>query len=76
MEVPMLDDEKFDHALSLRGTGTGDLWNRQFGPVFREYERITGFHETNNKTPFTIMSTRPGLVLSHTTDQVFTSVCA
>jgi hypothetical protein len=46
-EVPMLDDDEFKHALSLKGTETGDLWNRQFGPVLREYERITGFQETN-----------------------------
>jgi hypothetical protein len=48
MEVPMLDDDEFKSAMSLRGTGTGaDLLERQFGPVLREYERITGFHETN-----------------------------
>lgn len=46
-EVPMLDDDEFKHALSLKGTGTGDLWNGQFGPVLREYERITGFQEAD-----------------------------
>jgi hypothetical protein len=48
MNVPMLDDDEFRHVISLRGTGTGDLWERQFGPVLREYERITGFHATNH----------------------------
>lgn len=47
IEVPMLDDEEFKRASSLRWTGTGDLWGRQFGKVLREYERITGFRETN-----------------------------
>jgi hypothetical protein len=43
----MLDDDEFRRALSLKGTGTGDLWEREFGPVLEEYRRITGFHETN-----------------------------
>ncbi len=44
----MLEEEEFKHVTSLRGTGTeGDLRERQFGPVLREYERITGFRETN-----------------------------
>ena len=46
-EVPMLDEGEFQRALALRGTGRGDLWERQFGPVLQEYERLTGFHETN-----------------------------
>jgi hypothetical protein len=47
MEVPMLDDQEFAHALSFKGTGTGDIWERQFGPVLAEYRRVTGFRETN-----------------------------
>jgi hypothetical protein len=43
----MLDDDEFRHALSFRGTGQGDLQERQFGPVLAEYERITGYRETN-----------------------------
>jgi hypothetical protein len=44
----MLDEEEFARVTSLRGTGMdGDLRQRQFGPILREYERITGFHETN-----------------------------
>jgi hypothetical protein len=46
-EVPMLKDDEFRLALSLKGTGTGSLREREFGPVLAEYERITGFHETN-----------------------------
>jgi len=46
-DVPMLDDEEFKRAISLRGTGEGDLWQGEFGPVLQEYERITGFHESN-----------------------------
>jgi hypothetical protein len=48
VEIPMLDDDEFNRVMSLRGTGTdGDMWERKFGTVLREYERITGFHETN-----------------------------
>ena len=46
-DVPMLSDEEFRSALALKGTGQGDLMERQFGPVLREYERITGKRETN-----------------------------
>lgn len=48
MEIPMLDDEEFNRAMALRGTGRGDdLRDREFASVLREYELITGFHETN-----------------------------
>src|ERR1700730_3805530 len=47
MDVPMLDDDEFKRVLSFKGTGAGDLWEREFGPVLQEYERITGFNETN-----------------------------
>lgn len=44
----MLDDDEFERMMALRGTGTGEgLREREFGPVLREYARITGFHETN-----------------------------
>jgi hypothetical protein len=43
----MLNDDEFGHALSLRGTGEGDLRERKFGPVLAEYERMTGHRETN-----------------------------
>src|SRR5579884_138403 len=47
MEIPMLDEDEYRQVMSVRGSGTGNLHERQFGPVLREYERITGFHETN-----------------------------
>ena len=47
MEVPMLDEEEVNRALSLKGTGTGDLRARQFGPILEKYEQMTGFKETN-----------------------------
>jgi hypothetical protein len=47
MDIPMLDDDEFKRCLSFKGTGTGDLREREFEPVLEEYERITGFHETN-----------------------------
>jgi hypothetical protein len=43
----MLDDDEFKRAMSLLGTGSGDLRQRQFAPVLAEYERITGIPETN-----------------------------
>jgi hypothetical protein len=44
----MLDDEEFERVSSLRKTGSwGDHRESMFGPVLREYERITGFRETN-----------------------------
>jgi hypothetical protein len=50
----MLDDEEFVRVTSLRGSGTeGDLRERQFAPVLKEYERITGFRETNTNSRYT-----------------------
>ncbi len=47
-ELPTLNDEEFRRAMSLKGSGgVGDLWARMFGPVLLEYERITGWRETN-----------------------------
>jgi len=44
----MLDDDEFERVTSLRGTGRGsNLKEREFGPVLLEYQRVTGFHETN-----------------------------
>ena len=44
----MLDDDEFQRVTSLRGTGRGDdLKEREFGPVLQEYQRVTGFYETN-----------------------------
>jgi hypothetical protein len=47
-EVLMLDDEEFERVSSLLNTGPrGDYKEEMFGPLLREYERITGFAETN-----------------------------
>jgi hypothetical protein len=47
-EVAMLEDEEFKRVSSLLHTGTeGDAKERMFGPLLREYERITGIRETN-----------------------------
>jgi hypothetical protein len=44
----MLDDNEFKLVSSLFNTGTeGDTIERMFAPALREYERITGFHETD-----------------------------
>jgi hypothetical protein len=43
----MLDDDEFQHAISLRGAGDGNLREREFAPVLAEYERVTGRKETN-----------------------------
>ena len=52
-EVPMLDDDEFKLVSSLRDTGTeGDRREQMFGPLLREYERITGFCETNPNVIF------------------------
>jgi hypothetical protein len=44
----MLDDDEFKRVSSLFNTGTeGDARERMFAPALREYQSITGFHETN-----------------------------
>ncbi len=44
----MLDEEEWVRVMGFRGAGGGeDLWGREFGAVLDEYERITGFRETN-----------------------------
>jgi hypothetical protein len=47
-EMPMLNDEEFRLVLSFWDKGAGETeWERKFGAMLREYERITGFPETN-----------------------------
>jgi len=44
----MLDDDEFKLVSSFFNKGTqGDARERMFDLALREYERITGFHETN-----------------------------
>jgi hypothetical protein len=51
IEGPMLDDDEYKLVTSKHETkGTGgkaEIRERFFGPVLREYERITGFREMN-----------------------------
>src|SRR6266850_2535028 len=47
-EMQMPDDEEFRQVVSFKDKGPGQyVRDRMFGAVLREYERITGFHETN-----------------------------
>jgi hypothetical protein len=47
-EVAMLDDDEFRRVSTLFNTGTeGTSRERMFDSALREYERITGFRETN-----------------------------
>jgi hypothetical protein len=47
----MLDEDEFRLVTSKRGSKGGqnmaEIKERMFGPVLREYERVTGFRETN-----------------------------
>jgi hypothetical protein len=47
MEVPMLDDDEFRQVLNARVLVPGATSEERFALFLREYERITGFHETN-----------------------------
>jgi hypothetical protein len=52
-EVPMLNDEEFKRVSNLRNSGTeGGIREKMVGPLLREYERITGFAETNPNAIF------------------------
>ena len=52
-DVPMLDEDEYRQVISLRGTGAdGTLEEKIFGPVLKEYERITGFSEKNPNAIF------------------------
>ena len=48
----MLNEDEFERAMSLRGTGIGDVRERIYGLVLAEYVRITGFRETNINAVF------------------------
>jgi len=53
-EMPMLDDDEYRQVLALRPTGKGgsESLNAMFIPMLAEYERITGFRETNPNAVF------------------------
>ena len=47
-EMPMLDQEEWRRVRPQIDKGTGpELRDRIFGAFLAEYERITGYHETN-----------------------------
>jgi hypothetical protein len=49
----MLDDNEFKRVSSLLNTGgEGSSREQMFGPLLREYERITGIRETNPNAVF------------------------
>ena len=50
MEVPMLDDEEFRRVLMAQVPGETSA--ERFAPFLQEYERITGFHETNQNAVY------------------------
>src|SRR6185312_15340401 len=49
MDVPMLDEDEYQLVVSKHGSKSSgpmaDRIERFHGPVLREYQRITGFHE-------------------------------
>jgi hypothetical protein len=52
MNVPMLEEDEYrlvvsKHGQKVASSGMADRIGRFHGPVLLEYERITGFHETN-----------------------------
>jgi hypothetical protein len=47
----MLDDDEYRQVMSFRPTTEGNLQTR-FRSMLAEYERITGFHETNPNAVF------------------------
>jgi hypothetical protein len=50
-EMPMLDDDEYRQVMSFRPTTVGTLQTR-FKSMLAEYERITGFRETNPNAVF------------------------
>jgi hypothetical protein len=51
-EMPMLDENEFRQVLKTRSNQPGETLEQQFAPVLREYEQITGYHETNLNAVF------------------------
>ena len=50
----MLDDDEYRQVMSLLPVrkGNGESLQAMFGPMLAEYERITGFRETNPNAVF------------------------
>ena len=52
-EMPMLDDEEYSRVTSFRPTvERGQSLQQRFAGMLAEYERITGFRETNPNAVF------------------------
>jgi hypothetical protein len=48
MDIPMPEPDEVNQVFALVNSGvSADPFEREWGPALREYERITGFHETN-----------------------------
>ena len=56
MDVPMLDEDEYQLVTGKHGPKSGGNLAEKIesfhGPVLREYERITGFHETNGNAVY------------------------
>jgi len=50
-EMPMLDEEEFKRVILLRKL-SGKNIEEMFGALLEEYERITGYRETNGNAVF------------------------
>ena len=47
-DIPMMEADEADRVFALVNTGiNADPFEHEWGPALREYERITGFNETN-----------------------------
>lgn len=51
-KVPMLDEEEFQRVTSLLRNRSGNSSKEMFSAVLEEYERVTGYRETNGNAVF------------------------
>jgi hypothetical protein len=47
LEIPMLDEAEFRQVGKFGKRIPGETLEEEFAPFLHEYERMTGFHETN-----------------------------
>ena len=56
MHIPMLDEDEYQLVTAKHGPKYGGNLAERIesfqGPLLREYERITGFHETNSNAVY------------------------
>jgi hypothetical protein len=50
--MPMLDEEEFQRVTSLLRNRSGDGFKEMFSALLEEYERVTGYRETNGNAVF------------------------